>query len=124
MSYNIVEHERRDDVMGFPLSAQLLDSLVLSVVERSDTYGYELTKNIRDCAPVSESTLYPVLRRLMKNGWLESYDKEYMGRNRRYYHITENGKTALRGLRNDWEEHKQSVEMILNNRGERHYGQI
>lgn len=110
--------------MGFPLSAQLLDSLVLSVVERSDTYGYELTKNIRDCAPVSESTLYPVLRRLMKNGWLESYDKEYMGRNRRYYHITENGKTALRGLRNDWEEHKQSVEMILNNRGERHYGQI
>ena len=110
--------------MAFPLSAQLLDSLVLSVVERSDTYGYELTRYIRDCADVSESTLYPVLRRLMKNGLLECYDKEYMGRNRRYYHITVGGMKALEGYRKDWEDHKRSIDRILENRGEGHYGEI
>ncbi len=110
--------------MAFPLSAQLLDSLVLSVAEGSDTYGYELTRRIRECTNVSESTLYPVLRRLLKNGLLESYDKEFLGRNRRYYHITVSGIQALNGYRKDWEEHKKSVESILMNRGEGHYGQI
>ncbi len=110
--------------MAFPLSAQLLDSLVLSVVENSDTYGYELTRHIRECTSVSESTLYPVLRRLLKNGLLECYDKEFLGRNRRYYHITVSGIQALNGYRKDWEEHKRSVESILINRGEEQYGQI
>lgn len=73
--------------MGFPISAGLLDSMVLSVVDREDTYGYEITQFIRSAVDVSESTLYPVLKRLQKNELLETYDKEYMGRNRRYYHL-------------------------------------
>ena len=40
---------------------------------------------------ISESTLYPVLRRLQKDGCLETYDMEYAGRNRRYYRITDAG---------------------------------
>jgi PadR family transcriptional regulator PadR len=110
--------------MAFPLSAALLDSLVLSVVEGGDTYGYELTRYIRDCTEVSESTLYPVLRRLMKNGLLECYDREYMGRNRRYYHITTAGKSALGGYRRDWEEHKRCIDSILTKGGAGQNGQI
>lgn len=81
--------------MGFPISAGLLDSMVLSVVDREDTYGYEITQFIRSAVDVSESTLYPVLKRLQKNELLETYDKEYMGRNRRYYHVTPKGEKAL-----------------------------
>ena len=61
--------------MGFPISAGLLDSMVLSVVDREDTYGYEITQFIRSAVDVSESTLYPVLKRLQKNELLETYDK-------------------------------------------------
>lgn len=52
--------------MSFPVSAGLLDAMVLSVVDRGDTYGYEITQYIRNAVDVSESTLYPVLRRLQK----------------------------------------------------------
>ena len=77
--------------MAFPVSAALLDALVLSVVSKEDTYGYKITQEIREAMDMSESTLYPVLRRLLKNNFLESYDQEYMGRNRRYYKITDTG---------------------------------
>ena len=82
--------------MGFPISAGLLDSMVLSVVDREDTYGYEITPFIRSAVDVSESTLYPVLKRLQKNELLETYDKEYMGRNRRYYHVPQREKKLLK----------------------------
>lgn len=107
--------------MSFPISAGLLDAMVLSVVDMGDTYGYEITQYIRRAVDVSESTLYPVLRRLQKGELLDTYDREYMGRNRRYYHVTDKGKTALCGYRSDWERHKAMVDGILmnNNKGER-----
>ena len=101
--------------MGFPISAGLLDSMVLAVVQKSDTYGYEITQYIRTAVDISESTLYPVLRRLQKNNLLETYDKEYMGRNRRYYHVTPEGTKALDDYRNEWQEHKKKVDSILMN---------
>ncbi|MGN0594510.1 MAG: PadR family transcriptional regulator [Hominimerdicola sp.] len=101
--------------MGFPISAGLLDSMVLAVVQKEDTYGYEITQYIRSAVDVSESTLYPVLRRLQKNDYLETYDKEYMGRNRRYYHVTAKGNEALDNYRQEWCEHKRKVDSILMN---------
>ncbi len=99
--------------MGFPVSSGLLDAMVLSVVYRSDTYGYEITQLLRQAVDVSESTLYPVLRRLQKNGLLETYDKEFMGRNRRYYKITSAGITALDSYLSEWRDHKAKVDKIL-----------
>ena len=99
--------------MGFPISAGLLDSMVLATVCEQDTYGYEITQRIRQAVDVSESTLYPVLRRLQKNGYLETYDREYMGRNRRYYKVTNVGIAALEEYRNEWLDHKQKVDIIL-----------
>ena len=99
--------------MGFPISAALLDSMVLAIVEKEDTYGYEITRNLREVADVSDSTLYPVLRRLQKNLLLEIYDREYMGRNRRYYRVTAKGITALDDYRKQWENHKQMIDKIL-----------
>lgn len=103
--------------MGFPISAGLLDSMVLAVVDREDTYGYEITQYIRRAVDISESTLYPVLRRLQKSELLETYDKEYMGRNRRYYHVTPKGEEALADYRSQWCRHKRMVDSILMNEG-------
>ena len=70
--------------MIFNINAALLDALVLAIVKKEDTYGYEITRVLKNELDVSESTLYPVLRRLQKDDCLEIYDKEYSGRNRRY----------------------------------------
>ena len=83
--------------MVFNTGAALLDAIVLAVVsnENEGTYGYKITQDVRQVLEVSESTLYPVLRRLLKDQCLETYDREYGGRNRRYYKITEKGTVQL-----------------------------
>ena len=73
--------------MVFNTGAALLDAIVLAVVskEPEGTYGYKITQDVRGVLDISESTLYPVLRRLQKDDCLEVYDQAYAGRNRRYY---------------------------------------
>ncbi len=70
--------------MVFNTGAALLDAIVLSVVaqDKEGTYGYKITQEVRQVIEVSESTLYPVLRRLQKDQCLEAYDMECAGRNR------------------------------------------
>ncbi|MBP1560308.1 MAG: PadR family transcriptional regulator [Oscillospiraceae bacterium] len=99
--------------MVFPVSAALLDALVLSVVAKEDTYGYKITQEIREAMEMSESTLYPVLRRLMKNEYLASYDQEYIGRNRRYYKITEKGIEQLKIYRDEWLVYKEKIDSLI-----------
>lgn len=99
--------------MAFPINSTLLDALVLAIVSKGDTYGYKITQDIRNAIDISESTLYPVLRRLQKSSCLETYDKEYMGRNRRYYKVTSTGKKALEGYRVEWIKHKNKIDDIL-----------
>ena len=76
--------------MVFNTGAALLDAIVLAVVSMDEdgTYGYKITQDVRQAIDISESTLYPVLRRLQRDGCLEVYDREFGGRNRRYYKIT------------------------------------
>lgn len=105
--------------MGFQLSSVLLDACVLAILTQNDAYGYVLTQNVRKVIEISESTLYPVLRRLQKSGLLTTYDMPYQGRNRRYYKITEAGKQALKAYRDEWQRYKQKVEKVLLNSDER-----
>ena len=100
--------------MAFSISTQLLEALVLSVCAREDTYGYRITQNIKDAIEISESTLYPVLRRLQKDGRLSTYDKEHNGRNRRYYTITDEGLDLLAAYKTDWLKHKNGIDFVLN----------
>ena len=109
--------------MGFSINAGLLDAMVLSIVQKNDTYGYEITQYLRKAVEISESTLYPVLRRLQKGELLETYDKEYMGRNRRYYRITAKGAETLEEYREDWLSHKKKIDSILMNEGAESYEQ-
>jgi PadR family transcriptional regulator PadR len=99
--------------MTFTAGSALLDAVVLSVVSMEGTYGYKITQDVRQVMDVSESTLYPVLRRLQKDGLLETYDMEFQGRNRRYYKITSNGMILLDKYRSEWLSYKNSIDKIL-----------
>ncbi len=99
--------------MAFPISSSLLDACVLSVLARQDAYGYILTQSIRSVVDLSESTLYPVLRRLQKEGCLSTYDQPYQGRNRRYYTITPLGRERYEQALEDWVRYKRDIDKIL-----------
>lgn len=99
--------------MAFLGSSSFLDGLVLGVLSKEDTYGYVLTQQVKSIMDISDSTLYPVLRRLLKEDYLTSYDKAFQGRNRRYYSITEKGRTKLFEYNNDWNNYKVLVDKLL-----------
>ncbi|SFB11412.1 PadR family transcriptional regulator [Clostridium frigidicarnis] len=99
--------------MAFQLGATLLDACVLAVLSREDTYGYVLTQQVRQIMNISESTLYPVLRRLQKDECLTTYDQAFQGRNRRYYKITDKGKATLIQYLNEWKDYKRDVDKVL-----------
>lgn len=101
--------------MIFNTGAALLDAIVLSVVAREEegTYGYRITQDVRNAIEISESTLYPVLRRLLKDNCLKVYDKEFGGRNRRYYQITEAGRSQLNLYQIEWKNYMQKVNHLL-----------
>ncbi len=99
--------------MAFNTGAALMDALVLSIVSTESTYGYKITQDVRSVMDVSESTLYPVLRRLQKEGCLETYDREFAGRNRRYYCITEQGCGKLEQYREDWKAYEGKIDDLL-----------
>ncbi|MBQ8816689.1 MAG: PadR family transcriptional regulator [Lachnospiraceae bacterium] len=97
--------------MVFNTGAALLDAIVLAVVSRdiNGTYGYKITQEVREVIDISESTLYPVLRRLQKDECLEVYDMEYAGRNRRYYKLTERGRVQLGLYEEEWNNYSAKI---------------
>ena len=110
----VIVIRKKGDIMTYQLTAPLLDACVLGVVAGEDVYGYTLTQRVMDVVDISESTLYPVLRRLQKSGLLTTYDRPYQGRNRRYYSITTAGSEQLSFFRSEWETYKDKVNMLIN----------
>ena len=99
--------------MTYQLAAPLLDACVLAIVNQEDAYGYTLTQKVKELVDISESTLYPVLRRLQKENYLTTYDQPYQGRNRRYYRITEEGIAKLKFYKDEWEVYKSNIDVLL-----------
>ena len=69
----------------------VLDVCVLSVLKRGPSYGYMIIGDVSQCIEISESTLYPILKRLESAGFVTTYKQEHNGRTRKYYEITEMG---------------------------------
>ena len=101
--------------MVFKTGAALLDAIVLAVVsmEEEGTYGYKITQDVRKVLEISDSTLYPVLRRLQKDDCLAVYDMECGGRNRRYYKITEKGSVQLNLYKTEWESYASKISSLF-----------
>ena len=99
--------------MAFQIGSSLLDACVLAVLANGDAYGYRLTQQLREVIDISESTLYPVLRRLQKDGAVRSYDQSFMGRNRRYYQLTGKGIQLYTEYRQDWAQFRNRIDRLL-----------
>lgn len=99
--------------MGFKIESSLLEACVLAVLSREDTYGYVLTQSMKKVLNISESTLYPVLRRLQKEEFLQTYDQPFQGRNRRYYSVTEKGKEKYEMYQEEWTSYKEKIDSLL-----------
>lgn len=100
--------------MKITITADLLDGMVLAILERQDYYGYALTQEMQKAISISESTMYPVLRRLNQGGYLTTYQQRYQGRNRRYYRITRKGEQHLTRVRKLWNDYKESLDQVFN----------
>ena len=105
--------EYKEDAMAFKIESSLLDACALAILSRGDTYGYEITQSMKQAIVVSESTLYPVLRRLQKGNYCQTYDEPYQGR----YSMTEEGKAKLEEYKLQWIDYKTAIETFLGDGG-------
>ena len=90
--------------MDIQLKRGLLDVCVLAAIKNKDSYGYQIIKDMKPYVELSESTLYPILRRLEVSALLTVRSAEYNGRLRKYYHITEAGLRRIADFREEWNE--------------------
>ena len=90
--------------MDIQMKRGLLDVCVLAAIKDEDSYGYQIIKDIKPYIEISESTLYPILRRLEAAELLTVRTAEHNGRLRKYYHITNAGLGRIDDFKNEWKE--------------------
>ena len=90
--------------MDIQLKRGILEVCVLAALRKKDSYGYEIIKEVGRYAQISESTLYPILRRLESAGALAVRSEEYNGRLRKYYSITPKGLERIHVFLTEWQE--------------------
>lgn len=90
--------------MDIQLKRGLLDVCVLAAIKNEDSYGYRIIKDMKPYVELSESTLYPILRRLEAAELLTVYTVERNGRLRKYYHITELGIKRIGDFKEEWKQ--------------------
>ena len=90
--------------MDIQLRRALLDVCTLATIKDEPSYGYKIIKDMSSFISISESTLYPILRRLESQSLLTVENVEHNGRLRKYYKITELGKARLENFKEEWKE--------------------
>ena len=103
--------------MDVQMKRGLLDVCVLAAIQSEDSYGYQIIKDIRPYVDVSESTLYPILRRVEEGRLLTVRSMEHNGRLRKYYHITDAGKARIEDFKEDWRE-MESIYRFITKEGQ------
>lgn len=97
----------------------VMELCVLDVISRDDVYGYAIVSKISKYISVNENTIYPILHRLLKEHYLDSYLKESSdGPARKYYKLTESGQKRSEELKSEWFTFAKQVEKLLEDRGE------
>ena len=84
--------------MNVQIKKGLLEYCVLAQLYRGESYGYQLIKDISICIDISESTLYPILKRLEADNYVKTYKVEHNNRLRCYFQLTESGKLHLKNF--------------------------
>ncbi len=99
--------------MDIQLKRGLLDVCVLAAIKPGDSYGYQIIRDMKPYVDISESTLYPILRRLETAEQLTVRSAEHNGRLRKYYSITPNGLKRIEDFKNDWREMESIYRFVV-----------
>ena len=99
--------------MDGQLKRGLLDVCVLAAIKDDESYGYRIIKDIKPYLDISESTLYPILRRLEAAELLTVRTAEHDGRLRKYYHITDVGKKRIEDFKEEWSEMMSVYQFVI-----------
>ena len=102
--------------MDVQLKRGLLEVCVLAAIKHEDSYGYQIIKDMKPYVDISESTLYPILRRLEAAELLTVRSVEHNGRLRKYYHITPAGLDRIAAFAEEWKEIMSIYQFVV--RGE------
>ena len=100
---DIVLYVRRYD-MDIQMKRGLLDVCVLTALRSEESYGYQIIKDVKPYVEISESTLYPILRRLESAELISVRTAEHNGRLRKYYRITPAGLERIEAFKEEWRE--------------------
>lgn len=98
--------------MDAQLKRGLLEICVLTAIKKEDSYGYKIIKDISPYIEISESTLYPILKRLEGSGCITVYTVEHNSRLRKYYKITGAGITKISDFLREWQNVMKAYEYI------------
>lgn len=98
--------------MESQLKRGLIEVCVLAAIRKQDSYGYQIIKDISPYLSISESTLYPILKRLESNGYLTVYSIEHNGRLRKYYQITQAGLGKIEDFKQEWNKLQKAYDFI------------
>jgi PadR family transcriptional regulator, regulatory protein PadR len=104
--------------MNIQFKKGVLNLCVLVLLEKKDRYGYELVQKISDQIAISEGSVYPLLRRLTKEGYFTTYLQESTeGPPRKYYQLTEAGRTYLHEQLAEWKSFTAGVNQLIEEGG-------
>lgn len=95
--------------MYYPVPSPVIEFVVLGILERQPSYGYEISQTLKQLTPIKESTLYPILKKMEVNGYLETYTESHQGRQRKYYQLTASGREQLIFLEAEWYRYSAMV---------------
>ena len=98
--------------MESQLKRGLIEICVPAAIRKQDSYGYQIIKDISPYLSISESTLYPILKRLESNGHLTVYSIEHNGRLRKYYQITQAGLGKIEDFKQEWNKLQKAYDFI------------
>ena len=94
----------KEEKMDVQMKRGLLEVCVLRSLYDSESYGYQIIKDVSPYVSISESTLYPILRRLEASSLVSVRSAEHNGRLRKYYRITALGVNKLNAFISEWKE--------------------
>ncbi len=97
----------------------ILEACVLAVLEKGESYGYQLVRDVNAFIEITESTMYPILRRLEQTELLEVFSVEHNGRLRKYYRITDKGRGKITEMLEEWAEIVKIYQFIVKEREEK-----
>ncbi|MDL2292145.1 PadR family transcriptional regulator [Acholeplasma sp. OttesenSCG-928-E16] len=95
------------------LKKGIVEVFVLAVLKNGPSYGYKIINDLRNYIDLSESTLYPILRRLEKNQELDTNNVLHQGRNRKYYKINSKGQSHIDDFMKEWEDIVRLYDLLI-----------